>query len=84
MASYMYYILNRPIFEDSYYNALSVRLLQEYDTFEHEHKYIITKESLSSGTLRNLGYENYPAIVRNSAWKFGELIRHSKLEEVIY
>lgn len=67
LASYAYYIRDKSIYPDEYYDALAKFLLTSWDTFEHRHKYLVTREDLEAGTLYHLKEHDYPSIVRNSA-----------------
>lgn len=70
MASYLYYKKDLKLFEDSVYDLIAKKLLDNYDKFEHRHKYIVTKEDLIAGTLYSVKEDEYPNIVKNSAKKF--------------
>lgn len=64
MASYAYYIKHESILEDYVYDNIALDLLTEWDNFEHQHKYLITKEDLECGTLYRLKEDNYPTITK--------------------
>lgn len=64
MASYAYYILNQSVMPDTEYDQLARFLLEHYDEFEHQHKYLVTKEDLQAGTLFTLKDEDYPMMVK--------------------
>lgn len=70
MASYLYYHMNRSPITDEQYDWLCKQLLRDWDTFEHQHKYLVTKADLEAGT----GYaiREYPLMVRAAAMKFLE------------
>ena len=60
MASYAYYQESDPIFTDTYFDQLAKRMLNNWDTLEHMHKYLITKSDLIAGSY--LG--KYPSMVK--------------------
>jgi len=51
MASHAYYTQDDPILSDGLYDELAQRMLSSWNTLEHMHKHLITKEDLSAGTL---------------------------------
>ena len=59
MASYAYYEQDDPIFSDAYYDELANFILDNYDTIDHYHKYLISKDDLEAGSY--LG--SYPSKV---------------------
>jgi hypothetical protein len=59
MASYAYYEQDDPIFSDAYYDELANFILNNYDTIDHYHKYLISKDDLEAGSY--LG--SYPSKV---------------------
>ena len=62
MASYAYYKEDDPIFSDDFYDMLSKKILNNWDTIAHYHKHLLDKDSLTAGTY--LG--EYPTIVIDS------------------
>ena len=50
MASFLYYRYNRSVLTDPEYDSLCVLLLKKWDSFEHQHKHLVTKEDLKAGT----------------------------------
>lgn len=50
MASYAYYVLDDPILTDSTFDRLCRKLLENWDSIEHIHKHLLTKEALLAGT----------------------------------
>jgi hypothetical protein len=66
MSAYAYYILDDSFLSDAEFDSMAKELLKVYDTVEHRHKYLITKEDLKAGTLM-LSMEEYPPIVRGAA-----------------
>lgn len=65
MASYAYYHNGTPfkIMTDEEYDLTAKDLLDNWDTFEHQHKYLITKEDLECGSLYALKKQDYPRMV---------------------
>lgn len=65
MASYLYYQLHISVIQDEEFDDLCRELLPLWDTFEHQHKYLVTKDDLESGT----GYaiKEYPLMVQGAA-----------------
>jgi|TARA_B100001093_G_C26747527_1_gene979561 hypothetical protein len=59
MASYAYYIEDDPIFSDDFYDMLSKKILNNWDSIKHYHKHLLDKDMLIAGTY--LG--EYPNIV---------------------
>ena len=51
MASHAYYTMDDPILTDGLYDELAQAMLKTWDTLEHMHKHLITKEDLRAGTL---------------------------------
>ena len=50
MMSYAYYKQDNPIAEDGTFDSIAKLLLENYDTIEHHHKELISKDSLKAGT----------------------------------
>lgn len=71
MTSLLYYNYHISAISDEEYDQLARELLAGWDTFEHQHKYLVTKEDLQAGTLYLLGVNDYPMLVRQAA----ELLR---------
>ena len=65
MSSYLYYKEDKSVLTDEEYDYLCKRLLDEWDSVEHMHKYLIDKGALKAGT----GYQikDYPARVIGGA-----------------
>jgi len=62
MMSYAYYKQDNPIAEDGTFDVISKLLLENYDTIEHHHKELISKDSLKAGTYLGI----YPTIVKDT------------------
>lgn len=69
MLSYAYYIRMESLVSDTTYDAIAKYLLKHYDDedFEHQHKYLVTKDMLKAGTAFNLKESDYPLIVVGAA-----------------
>jgi len=66
MAAYTYYHLDESIITDAEFDRMAKELLKDYDTIEHRHKHLISKEELKAGTLL-LPADQYPGITRGAA-----------------
>ena len=62
MMSYAYYKQDNPIAEDGTFDSIAKLLLENYDTIEHRHKKLISKDSLKAGTYLGV----YPTIVKDT------------------
>jgi len=62
MCAYAYYVEDNPLVPDHEFDSLAKHILENYDTIEHRHKYLITKEDLEAGSY--LG--EYPSIVKGA------------------
>lgn len=62
MASYAYYVEDKPILEDHEFDQLAKFMLDNWDNVKHNHKYKITEDMLKAGTY--LG--DYPSIVEGA------------------
>ena len=58
MSSYLYYKKNKQVLTDDEFDTLCKRLLDEWDSIEHMHKHLITKEDLKAGTGYAIKYTN--------------------------
>lgn len=70
MASYLYYHMHKSVMPDEEYDQIAKMLLKYYDHFDHQHKYLVTKEDLSAGTLFSVKFDEYPMMVRFAAEKW--------------
>ena len=80
-ASYCYYILYQSLMTDEAFDKLCKWMLENYDSLEHEHKHLVTKEMLSAGSGYNIPYDGYLLRVQNSASYFIEALYKSKGEK---
>ncbi len=58
MSSYLYYKKDKQVLTDDEFDTLCKRLLDEWDSIEHMHKHLITKEDLQAGTGYAIKYTN--------------------------
>lgn len=58
MSSYLYYDCDKFVLEDTDYDLLCKRLLNEWDKITHMHKHLIDPESLKAGTGFGNQYTN--------------------------
>lgn len=66
--SYMYYIQFESLVEDHEYDALSKKLLDNYEDWQdHQHAYLVSKEDLQAGTLFTKKDDDYPEVVKQAA-----------------
>tara|TARA_B100001094_G_scaffold131313_1_gene127142 strand:- start:27720 stop:28022 length:303 start_codon:yes stop_codon:yes gene_type:complete len=63
MASYAYYVLDKPILADHSFDSMAKIMLECWDDIEHMHKEYITKDDLRAGTF--LG--KYPSMAQGAA-----------------
>ena len=68
VCSYLYYIQyeDTPL-TDFEFDTLCQELLNEFDTLEHEFKYLLEKESLKAGTAYQIGDRDYPPEIKRLA-----------------
>lgn len=67
MASVMYYHMDAPILSDARYDEIARTLDERWDEVEHEHKKLIDRDSLKTGSLFALKLEDYPLRTRAAA-----------------
>lgn len=70
MCSYLYYILDTAVIPDEVFDAIAARLHKEYDSLEHPHKHLVSKEDLSAGTLYSV--RHYPTMIMSAASRLKE------------
>jgi NAD-dependent DNA ligase len=58
MHSYLYYVMNEPIIEDTEYDEICRELKEKWNSVEHYHKHLIDKQSLGAGTGYDIKYNN--------------------------
>ena len=62
MCAYAYYVEDDALISDAEFDELGKWLLQNYDSVEHMHKHLVTKDDLKAGTY--LG--KYPTLVKGA------------------
>jgi len=69
MSSYLYYRCDTQVISDADFDKVCTELLAVWNTFEHQHKHLVTQHDLKAGS----GYalRNYPLMVIGAAlaWK---------------
>ena len=67
MCAYAYYVEDDALITDAEFDELGKWLLKNYDSVEHMHKHLVTKDDLNAGTY--LG--KYPSIVKGAvkSWR---------------
>lgn len=78
MSSYLYYEKNLNVIDDITFDLISRVLLDNFDSFEHPHKYILDKESLEAGTGAFIREVRYPKMVRLASQSWYEHIIEGK------
>lgn len=78
LASYCYYQMDESPLTDPAFDLLCKRLLELFDTFEHPHKYLITKDDLTAGTCL-LKPDQYPSIVLHGIGAYLHRVRDGSL-----
>ena len=68
MASYAYYVEDDPIISDAMFDQCAKSILEHWDTLDHPHKHLLSKEMLEAGTY--LG--KYPEIVKSAVAHYRE------------
>ena len=69
MASYLYYIHDVSLLEDSEYDAICQRLNKSWGLVSHRHKRLISRDGLAAGTGYYLREHDYPLICQSAAWQ---------------
>lgn len=78
MASYLYYCCDESPMSDHEYDAISKALLDHWDEFEHQHKYLVTEGDLTAGSLFKLRSCDYPLMVVGAAKYWMRMIKQGK------
>lgn len=60
MASYAYYLRYESLLSDECFDKMCHYLLENYDSVQHRHKHLITKDMLKAGSCYNLTNDDYP------------------------
>jgi hypothetical protein len=67
MAGYHYYELDESFISDDLFDRICKRLVDEWDTIEHRHKFIIDKNQLAAGTAYYIDWKTVPEIIKGAA-----------------
>lgn len=68
MASYLYYIADKALFSDGWFDTvLCPRLYKEWGSIKHVHKHLINHSDLQAGTGFYLKEGDYPNITKDAA-----------------
>lgn len=70
MASYAYYIQDKPILTDAFFDDLAKTLLSAWNEVQHRHKHLISEDMLRAGTY--IG--EYPGIIKGAVDSVRELV----------
>jgi len=86
VASFLYYHCDFSIMTDDEYDAICKELLDNFDDIEHPHLHLLDKEVLQAGSGFHLRYDQYPLIVKSTAYSYLEHHRMGKnyFYEVVY
>ena len=70
MCAYAYYVEDDALITDAEFDELGKWLLKNYDSVEHMHKHLVTKDDLNAGTY--LG--KYPSMVKGAvkSWRMSQ------------
>ena len=70
MCAYAYYVEDDALITDAEFDELGKWLLKNYDSVEHMHKHLVTKDDLRAGTY--LG--KYPLMVKGAvkSWRISQ------------
>lgn len=66
--SYLYYRCHTSIIPDPVFDAICARLYGSFDKITHPHKCLLSKENLAAGSAFDLEEDDYPTIVKNTAF----------------
>ena len=66
-AGYLYHFYNRSFLDDETFDKMCKYVYDNYETLEHPHKHLFTKEDMANGSLFHLKEQDYPNIVRVNA-----------------
>ena len=69
MFSYLYYVKNISLIEDTEFDQMCKTLLEKLDGLTHMHKHLVKKENLTAGTGYDIVYTN---MIKDSAMKLKE------------
>lgn len=69
IASYAYHHLDTPVLSDGAFDRLCGRLLDQWSSVEHRHKYLIEPSALRAGTGYQIAECTYPGMVRGAVYR---------------
>lgn len=69
MFSYLYYVKNISLIEDTEFDQMCKTLLEKLDGLTHMHKHLVKKENLTAGTGYDIVYTN---MIKDSAMLLSE------------
>lgn len=84
IASYCYYQRDTSILSDEAFDKLCKKTLDNYSGLVHNHKHLVTEDSLRAGTLFNLKHNDYPLIVQCVAGQMMEKVCGDWRGEAMY
>ena len=75
-ASYAYYVFDEGcILSDTAFDKACAWVYENWDSIEHQHKHLFSKEDMKNGSLFMLKPDDYPLIVRVTTEKWIEEAR---------
>lgn len=80
MASYLYYVHDESAIPDVTFDYLCKQLLERFDTFEHPHKYLVTKGDLDAGTGFRLTERVAPLRLKSAAMQWLQSIQSGEIK----
>ncbi len=69
MSSYLYYEHDKNVLDDTQFDHLCKKILDNWDSITHIHKHLLDKETLQAGSGYGITYTN---MIKNSAMKWYE------------
>ena len=78
MSSFLYYEKDMNVIDDATFDLISKVLLEGFDSFEHQHKFLLEKEALAAGTGAFIREARYPKMVVGGAWAWYDDIIENK------
>ena len=72
MFSYLYYVKNISLIEDTEFDQMCKTLLEKLDGLTHMHKHLVKKENLTAGTGYDIKYTN---MIKDSAMELQRVWR---------
>lgn len=69
-SSYCYYVHDESILSDTTYDRMCKWMLDNYDSIDHHHKHLVTKEDLLAASGFAIKREDYPTVIQVSCHRF--------------